>query len=58
MDDLEDAALKREIDRISGRVKDIMDKVDALYPPQKTVEEDDAPPAQPEEPAPPEEEVP
>lgn len=34
MSDLDDTALKQELDRISKRIVDIMDKVDALYPPQ------------------------
>lgn len=34
MNDLDDTALRQEIDRISKRVEDIMEKVDALYPPQ------------------------
>lgn len=35
MADLDDKTLVQEMDRISQRIKDIMDSVDALYPPQK-----------------------
>lgn len=47
MNDLDDTALRQELDRISKRVEDIMGKVDALYPPQNQSEpsEDDSTPA-------------
>ncbi|MFZ7124738.1 MAG: hypothetical protein ACOWWM_01100 [Desulfobacterales bacterium] len=34
MNDLDDSDLKQELDRISKRIEGIMDKVDAIYPPQ------------------------
>jgi hypothetical protein len=34
MTDLDDAALKNEIDQISEKIDAIMNKVDQLYPPQ------------------------
>jgi hypothetical protein len=43
MTDLDDKTLIQEMDRISQRIKDIMDSVDALYPPQQCGEATEEP---------------
>jgi hypothetical protein len=45
MKDLDEAAIKAEIDKITQQVDDIMKRVEELYPPENRPPDSDSPPA-------------